>query len=286
MDLTMRINSGFKTMSKGQKLIAEYILAHYDKAAFMTAAKLASRIGVSESTVVRFADALGYDGYPKLQRALQEMIRTKLTTVQRIEMTGDQDEASILQSVFKTDMANIRSTLEEIDPEVFSQVVESIFSAKHIYILGLRSAAPLVQFFSYYLSFIFENITVVTSGVSDEFEQIFRAGEGDLLIGVSFPRYSSRTVEGINFAKKNGVKIVSITDSLLSPLASQADLCLVARSDMASFADSMVAAFSLVNALIVAIGSRKKDEISQYFTKLEAVWDEYSVYLGKDRNAN
>ncbi|MGI6116563.1 MurR/RpiR family transcriptional regulator, partial [Luoshenia tenuis] len=160
------------------------------------------------------------------------------------------------------------------------------FSAKHIYILGLRSAAPLVQFFSYYLSFIFENITVVTSGVSDVFEQIFRAGEGDLLIGVSFPRYSSRTVEGINFAKKNGVKIVSITDSLLSPLASQADLCLVARSDMASFADSMVAAFSLVNALIVAIGSRKKDEISQYFTKLEAVWDEYSVYLGKDRNAN
>jgi len=282
-DLIHRINANYKKMSKGQKLIAEYILNNYDKAAFMTASKLGQKVGVSESTVVRFANVLDYDGYPKLQKALQELIRTKLTTVQRIEMTSELDRSVIVKNVLKADMNNIRSTIEEVNNEIFEKVVDSIFQANSIYILGLRSAAPLAQFTGYYLNFIFDNVRVVTSGVNDIFEQLIHIRSGDLLIGISFPRYASRAIEAMAFAKERGAKTVALTDSHLSPLTTHADLSLLARSDMASFVDSLVAPLSLINALIVATGLRKGPDISSDFSKLEKIWDEYHVYVEKDR---
>ena len=283
-DLMYRINEKYKKMSKGQKLISEYIMNNYEKAAFMTASKLGNKVGVSESTVVRFANMLGYDGYPKLQKALQELIRNKLTTLQRIEMTSDLDESTLLKSVLKADMNNIRLTLEEVNKDDFDKVVESIFSARNIYILGLRSAAPLAHFMGYYLSFIFDNVRLVTSGINDILEQLVHISPQDLLIGISFPRYARRTVEAVNFAKGKGAKIVAITDAILSPLTSYADYILLARSDMASFVDSLVAPLSLINALIVAVGIRKKPDISSDFLELEKIWDDYQVYLSKDRS--
>jgi len=250
-DLINRINSSYKKMSKGQKLIAEYILNNYDKAAFMTASKLGIKVGVSESTVVRFANLLLYDGYPRLQKALQELIRNKLTTVQRIEMSSDLNQSIVLRTVLKADMNNIRLTIDEIDNDVFDEIVNEIFHAKQVYVLGLRSSAPLAQFLGYYLNFIFDNVRIVTSGVSDIFEQLMRIGEGDLLIGISFPRYSSRTIEAMSFVKEKKAKVIAITDSLHSPLSISADRCLIARSDMASFVDSLVAPLSIINALIV-----------------------------------
>ncbi len=282
-DLMHLINANYKRMSKGQKLIAEYILNSYDKAAFMTASKLGVKVGVSESTVVRFANALGYDGYPHLQKALQELIRNRLTTVQRIEMSSDLNQSMVLPTVLKADMNNIRLTIDEMNNDVFEAAVESILNARQVYVLGLRSAAPLAQFLSYYLSFILDNVRVVTSGVSDVFEQLMRINQDDILIGISFPRYSNRTIEAMSFTKAKGAKSIAITDSMLSPLVNHADFCLTARSDMASFVDSLVAPLSLINALIVAIGLRKRDDVSKYFSKLEKIWDEYKVYMGRDR---
>ncbi len=280
-DLIHRIESYYKKMSKGQKLIAEYIMNNYDKAAFMTAAKLGTVVGVSESTVVRFAGVLNYDGYPKLQKALQELIRNKLTTVQRIELSSELDQAVVLKSVLKADMQNIRQTIDEIDNEVFNDVVNKFLQARHIYVLGLRSASPLAQFMGYYLNFVFDNVRIVTSGVSDIFEQLFHIGRGDLLIGISFPRYASRTIEAMRFSRERGAHTVALTDSMLSPLTDYADCTLLARSDMASFVDSLVAPLSLINALIVAIGQIKKAEISSRFHQLEDIWAEYQVYVEK-----
>lgn len=282
-DLINRIDTNYKMLSKGQKLIAEYILNNYDKAAFMTASKLGDIVGVSESTVVRFANVLNYDGYPKLQKALQELIRNKLTTVQRIEMSSELDKSTILKSVLKSDMGNIRLTIEEINNDAFEHVVNSILSAKNIYVLGLRSAAPLAQFMGYYLNFIFDNVRIVTSGVNDIFEQVIHIGKDDLLIGISFPRYASRTIEAMRFSKERGAKTVALTDSMISPLTSFADYTLLARSDMASFVDSLVAPLSLINALIVAVGLFKKTDISSEFHELEQIWSDYRVYVEKER---
>lgn len=282
-DLINRIDTNYKKMSKGQKLIAEYILNNYDKAAFMTASRLGNIVGVSESTVVRFANVLDYDGYPKLQKALQELIRNKLTTVQRIEMSSELDKSMVLKNVLKADMNNIRLTIEEMNPEIFEDVVNSILNAKNIYVLGLRSAAPLAQFMGYYLSFIFDNVRIVTSGVNDIFEQLIHIDEGDLLIGISFPRYASRAIEAIRFCKERNAVTVALTDSMLSPLTAYADYTLLARSDMASFVDSLVAPLSLINALIVAIGLVRKTDISSEFHELEKIWYNYNVYVEKDR---
>lgn len=281
-DVIYRINTNFKKLSKGQKLIAEYMLNNYDKAAFLTASKLGNIVKVSESTVVRFANALGYDGYPKLQKALQELIRNKLTTIQRIELSSDLEQSMILKSVLKADLNNIRLTIEEANNEVFERVIDSIFKAKNIYILGIRSSAPLAQIMGYYLNFIFSNVKIVTSGVSDIFEQIIHIDSDDLLIGISFPRYSNRTIEAMSFCKEKGAEIVALTDSLLSPLTTFAEHTLLARSDMASFADSLVAPLSLINAIIVAISLRKKTDLSVQFTTLEKIWHEYHVYISKD----
>lgn len=278
-DIMKLIQVKFPRMSKGQKLIAEYILKHYDKAAFMTASKLGTTVGVSESTVVRFANELGFSGYPKLQKALQELIKTKLTSVQRIEISSDYiSEENVLKNVLKADMENIRATLEKINSSTFDDVVKAIFKAKRIYIVGFRSSQALANFLAFYLNLILDNVRLVSTEVSDVFEQLLRIGEGDIVIGIGFPRYSSRTVEALKFAKSKDAEVIAITDSLLSPLASNADYTLITQSNMASFVDSLVAPLSVINALIIAVGMREKDRISETFNYLEKIWDEYNVY--------
>ncbi len=279
-DLIHSITQQIPGFSKGQKRIAQYILNHYDKAAFMTAAKLGTTVGVSESTVVRFASELGFEGYPQLQRALQELIRNRLTAVQRMEVISDQiGEGDVLHKVLNLDIEKIRRTMEKASVEDFEQAVDIIVNAKNIYILGVRSASALSGFMSFYFNQIFESVRLVnTTSTSEMFEQIMRIREGDVFIGITFPRYSKRTVNAARFAKKNGAKVIAITDSDLSPIAEIADHLLLARSDMASFVDSLVAPLSLINALIVAIGIRKKDEISSIYERLEQIWDEYNVY--------
>lgn len=279
-DMIKRIQQALPDMSKGQKLIANYIVNHYEKAAFMTAARLGEVVGVSESTVVRFAIELGYDGYPKLQKVLQELIKSKLTAVQRIEVSTNRiNEENILRSVLQSDMEKIKLTLEEIDLAGFNAIVEAILNAKKIYILGVRSSAPLASFLGFYFNLIFDNVRLVhTTSVSEMFEQILRAGEGDIVIGISFPRYSKRTIKAMQFVKSQGATVIAVTDSSESPLADCADHCITARSDMASFVDSLVAPLSVINALIVAIGMRKKESVYNTFERLETIWDEYQVY--------
>ncbi|GCD09588.1 MurR/RpiR family transcriptional regulator [Clostridium tagluense] len=284
-DLMRAIQVKFPRLSKGQKLIAEYILKHYDKAAFMTAAKLGSSVGVSESTVVRFANELGFSGYPKLQKSLQELIKNKLTTVQRIELSNDFiTQENALKGVLKADMENIRATLEKINHKTFEDVVNSLFKAKKIYIIGLRSSSALAEFLAFYLNLILDNVKVVAYGVSDIFEQIINVSEEDVLIGIGFPRYATRTIEALAFAKSRNADVVAITDSLLSPLAAKADYTLIAQSNMASFVDSLVAPLSVINALIIAVGLREKEKISRTFSTLESIWEEYQVYSYKDKN--
>ena len=280
-ELIQRLNHSGKKLSKSHRRIAECIVTHYDKVVFMTASRLGEYVGVSESTVVRFAAALGYSGYPQLQKALQELIRHRLTASQRFEMTSDMDHAQVLNKVLKADMQNIRSTLDELDVGAFEKAVDSIIQARHVYVMGLRASAPIAQFFVHYLRFIFPDVDCVTSGVSDVFEQLARIGEGDLLIGISFPRYTSRTVEAMEFARSRGAGLIAITDGPLSPLHSTADICLNAKSDMASFVDSFAAPLSLINALIVALSQRRRQEVSEYFSNIESIWNDYSVYLAK-----
>lgn len=284
-DLINQIQKEFPKLSKGQKLIAQYIIDDYDKAAFMTASKLANKVGVSESTVVRFANALGFEGYPQLQKGLEEIIKTKLTTVQRVEMASEySNEGAILKKVLKSDMDNIRTTLEKIDYDLFQQAVDKICDAEKIYIVGLRSSTALADYFGFYLNLILDNVKIVSHGISNMFEQILRISEKDLIIGIGFPRYSLQTLDVLKYAKEQGTTVIGITDSLLSPLASIADYPLIAKSNMASFVDSLVAPLSLINALIVAVGMREKDEITEYFNKLEGIWEEYNVYERKDQN--
>ena len=282
-ELIQRLNQSGRKLSKSHRRIAECIVSHYDKAAFMTASRLGEYVGVSESTVVRFASTLGYEGYPQLQKALQELIRHRLTASQRFEMTSDMDQTQVLNKVLKADMQNIRTTIDELDTAVFENVVELLLRAKYIYVLGQRASAPLAQFMAHYLGFIFSNVELVTSGVSDVFEQLARIDEDDVLIGISFPRYSSRTIEAMAFAKSRGAELVAITDGPLSPLHAAADLCLTAKSDMASFVDSLVAPLSLINALIVAIGLERKEELSDHFRQLEEIWQQNHIYLERDK---
>ena len=283
-DILTRIQGEMKGFSKGQKLIANYILNSYDKAAFMTASKLGRTVKVSESTVVRFAAELGYDGYPAMQKALQEMIRNKLTAVQRIEVSNDRmSNHDILPMVMHADAENIRLTLEEVDRGTFDAAVEAILGARRIYILGVRSAYALSSFLGFYFNMMFENVMVVhTNSSSELFEQILRIGEGDVLVGISFPRYSKRTLKAVGYAKERGASAIAITDSQASPLAGMADYTLLARSDMVSFVDSLVAPLSLVNALIAAVSRKKGAEIQGTFSKLEQIWDEYQVYEKND----
>ena len=279
-DILTVIQENMDSFSKGQKKIAGFILDSYDKAAFMTASRLGKKVGVSESTVVRFASELGYDGYPDMQRSLQKMIRNRLTTVQRIEVTNDRlGDQDLLSMVLQSDIDKIRQTLEELDRESFNRTVDAIVSARKIYIIGVRSSAALASFLHFYFNLIFDNVVLVSASTASEvFEGLLRVGEEDVVIGVSFPRYSSRTVQAMSFARDRGAVTVAITDSEASPLAVISKYVLMARSDMASFVDSLVAPLSLVNALLVAVSQRKNDDLARTFRTLEDIWDEYGVY--------
>ncbi|MBD5150832.1 MAG: MurR/RpiR family transcriptional regulator [Oscillibacter sp.] len=285
-DVLHTIQENMPRLSKGQKRIAAYILSDYDKAAFMTASKLGGLVDVSESTVVRFAALLGYDGYPAMQKALQEMVRSKLTSIQRIQASNDRlFSTDVVASVLQTDMEKIRIAIEELDRSVFNAVVDKLVSARHIYILGVRSSSFLAGYLHFYLHLIFENVTLVTSNsAGDILESILRIGPGDVLVGISFPRYSKSTVKGVQFAHDRGADVVAITDSDMSPLYPLASAVLMARSDMISFVDSLVAPFSLLNALIVAAGHRKDTDISHIFNRLESIWDEYGVFGYSDES--
>lgn len=287
-DLLNNIKSMFPTFSKGQKYIARYIIEHYDKAAFMTASKLGGIVGVSESTVVRFASELGFEGYPELQKALQEMIRNKLTSVQRIEVSTDiLGDGDILDKVFNSDIDKIKKTLAEISREDFNGAADAIASARKIYIFGVRSAAALASFIGFYFNLILDNVKLIhTTSDSELFEQILHVGPEDVVIGISFPRYSSRTVKAMKYSSDRGATVISITDSDLSPLYQYSNYNLLAKSDMVSFADSLVAPLSLVNALIVAVGMKRQDEVYDTFAELERIWDEYEVYEKADDSNN
>ncbi|MBQ6633858.1 MAG: MurR/RpiR family transcriptional regulator [Ruminococcus sp.] len=279
-DLFTLINERMHSLSKGHKLIANYILSHYDKAAFMTAQKLGRTVGVSESTTVRFAAELGFEGYPELQKALKDLVRNKLTSVQRMEATSEViDSDNVLERVLSLDIERIRRTMEETSVEDFNSAVDKIVSADTIYIVGTRSAASIASFLSYYLGLLFPRVKLVVSATSSElFERIMRIDEKDAMIGISFPRYSKQTVQALRYAKDNGAKVIAITDSQNAPIARYADSLLIARSDMASFVDSLVAPLSLINALIVAASTRNLDASYETFERLEKVWEEYDVY--------
>ena len=286
-NLLVRIDLSRKDFSKGQRKIADYIEEHYDSAAFMTAAKLGDEVGVSESTVVRFATQIGYDGFPYLQKAMQEMIRNKLTSVQRIEVTSSRiGNSNVLDSVLNQDIDKIRRTIEETSHEDFNRAVDEICNAKRIYIFGVRSTGAIAGFLAYYFELIFDNVVLInTTSATSTYEHIFRITEDDVMIGISFPRYSSMAIEAMDFARSRGAHAVAITDSMASPLVQSADSILIARSDMASIVDSLVAPLSLINALIVATVLKKKDEVSETFHALEDVWNREGVYTNHDEKA-
>ncbi len=279
-NLLSRINEMKSGFSKGQRLIAGFITEHYDKAAFMTAAKLGSTVGVSESTVVRFATELGYDGYPKMQKAMQEMIRDKLTSVQRIEVTQSRiSGGNVLENVLTKDIEKIRRTIEETSKEDFEKAVEAISQAGTIYIFAVRSSAALASFLGYYYSLIFENVKVISNyGETEIYEKLFRISSEDVIIGISFPRYSNAAIQAMTFAKRRGAKVIALTDSMASPIAAVADDILIAKSDMAAVVDSLVAPLSMINALIVATVLKMDDEVKHTFGMLEGIWQEYDVY--------
>ena len=279
-DILTKIETMMPEFSKGQKAIGRYMLEHYDKAAYLTASKLGAVVRVSESTVVRFAIELGFEGYPELQKSLQELIRTKLTSVQRMEITNDRiGDGEVLTKILSGDIDKIRTTLDRIDPKAFDAAVDAIIGAKHIYISGMRSASLLSGFLGYYFNLMFDDVrTVQATSSSEMFEQMFRIDAGDVFIGISFPRYSKRIIDAMDYAKSKGAVTVALTDSDTSPLAAGADHLLIARSDMASFVDSYVAPLSVINALIVAVSKKKKQDVAETFEKLEAIWEEYDVY--------
>jgi DNA-binding MurR/RpiR family transcriptional regulator len=279
-DLLSVLSKGGNKFSKGQRIIAKYILSNYDKAAFMTAGRLGKIVGVSESTVVRFAAELGYDGYPSMRKALQEMIRNRLTSVQRIEVAKSMiDDNDIVRSIIGSDIQNLQATLEILEQDSFNKFVDSIIEAKNIYIVGMRTSTSLSSFLGLYLNLLRSNVSVIhDTAASEVFEQIIRIGEGDLFIAISFPRYSSHTVDAMEFAKKMGAMTAAITDGPASPLNGIADVCLHAKSDMVSFLDSLVAPMSLINAIIIAVGIKNKENLSKTFERLETVWSENKVY--------
>lgn len=279
-DLISIINEHSPDFSKGQRRIAQYIIENYDKCAYMTASKLGSLVDVSESTVVRFANELGFEGYPEMQRAMQEFIRTKLTSFQRVEVTNNLiGDGEVLDKVLLSDVEKIKHTLDSIDRNSFNEAVDKIISAKHIYIIGVRSASTLAGFLNYNFRMIFDNIHFVqTTSGSEMFEQILKISPDDVLIAISFPRYSKRIINAVEFAKSKGADVIALTDTEQSPIASGADQLLLAKSDMASFVDSLVAPLSIINAIIVAVAKKKNDSITERLRELEQIWDEYDVY--------
>lgn len=285
-ELLVKMNEKYARLSKGQKRLVDYISENYDKAVFLTAAKLGKTVGVSESTVVRFATQLGYSGYPEFQKALEELVRNKLNSIQRMEVTyGRITQSEILETVLQSDIDKIKQTLVNIEHNAFEQAVDTMIAAKKIYIVGIRSCAPLAQFLAFYLNLIFDNVVLVnTDGFNEIFEQLIRIGEEDVIIGISFPRYSMRTLKALEFASNRKAKVITLTDSIHSPMNLYSSCNLIARSDMASIVDSLVAPLSVVNALIVALCMKKQDEVVKTLETLEGIWDEYQVYSNDELN--
>ena len=285
-DLITRINDKFRTMSKSHKAIAGYIKEHYDQAVFMTAAKLGEALGISESTVVRFASGLGYEGYPEFQKALEEWVKNKLSDVQRINVKyGHSSQSEILSSVLGADIEKIQDTIVNLDPHAFEMAVSAILEARTVYIIGLRSCAPLADFLQFYLNMIRPNVVLLnTTSVSETFEQMIRIDEKDAIIGISFPRYSMRTLKAMEFANDRNAKVISVTDSIHSPMCLYSSLNLLARSDMVSIVDSLVAPLSVINALVVAMCLKRPQEVKKNLEALEDAWNNYQVYLNDEIN--
>ncbi len=279
-DISAKIEAMIPSFSKGQKRIAEAILKNYDRAAYMTAAKLGEMVGVSESTVVRFAIELGFDGYPELQKAVQELVRAKLTPNQRIEVTNlRMGNSDLLESVLCSDISKLKYTLENIDHAAFDGAVNDLLRAKTIYIIGVRSSASLASFLNFNLSLIMDNVKFVQPTSSSEvFEQLLDIGENDAIVAISFPRYSSKIVHAVHYAQSRGATVIALTDSAASPIASDATHVLTAQSDMVSFVDSLVAPLSIINAILVAVTKKRQAEVKERFDRLERVWDEYEIY--------
>lgn len=284
--LLSKMNVQYQNFSKGQKKLAAYIKENYDKAAFLTAAKLGETVGVSESTVVRFATHLGYKGYPEFQRELEALVRNKLNSIQRMEVTyGKVPQSEILDTVLHSDIDKIKMTLEAVDHEAFNLAVETILEAKNIYVVGIRSCAPLAEFLAFYLNLIFDGVRLLnTNSASELFEQMIRIGEKDVIIGISFPRYSMRTLKALEFANNRNAKVITLTDSIHSPMNLYSSCNLIARSDMASIVDSLVAPLSVINALVVALSMRKQKTVVATLEALEKIWDEYQVYNNDEIN--
>lgn len=284
--LLSKMNVQYQNFSKGQKKLAAYIKENYDKAAFLTAAKLGETVGVSESTVVRFATHLGYKGYPEFQRELEELVRNKLNSIQRMEVTyGKVPQSEILDTVLHSDIDKIKMTLEAVEHEAFNLAVETILEAKNIYVVGIRSCAPLAEFLAFYLNLIFDGVRLLnTNSASELFEQMIRIGEKDVIIGISFPRYSMRTLKALEFANNRNAKVITLTDSIHSPMNLYSSCNLIARSDMASIVDSLVAPLSVINALVVALSMRKQKTVVATLEALEKIWDEYQVYNNDEIN--
>ncbi len=285
-DILVRINEKMNTMSKSHKAIAGYIMEHYDQAVFMTAAKLGEELGISESTVVRFASGLGYEGYPEFQKALEEWVKNKLSSVQKMGAKyGQSSQSEILSSVLNADIEKIQDTIGNLDPNAFEMAVSSILEAKNVYIIGLRSCAPLANFLHFYLNMIRGNVTLLSStSISETFEQMLRIDNEDVIIGISFPRYSMRTLKALEFANDRNAKVISLTDSIHSPMCLYSSCNLLARSDMVSIVDSLVAPLSVINALVVALCLKRPTEVKKSLETLEDVWNNYQVYLNDEIN--
>lgn len=280
MDLITHIKREMAGFSKGQRRIATYILEHYDEAAFMTAYRLGETVGVSESTVVRFATELGFSGYPQLQKAVQKLIRSKLTSVQRVEVSRlRMRDDEVLDSVMSYDMANIRQTLEEMPRDVFEEAVQALVGARHVYVFGAGSCRALAQFAAFYLKLLLPDVRLInTSGETEILEELYAISPEDALLVVSFPRYSSRSVKATHFAHSRGAKVVAVTDSILSPVAQLSTSLLLAHSDMPTVVDSLAAPLSVINALLVAISLKRADENRDRLTELENLWEAYQIY--------
>lgn len=285
-DIITRINERFAAMSKSHKAIAAFITDHYDQAVFMTAAKLGEELGISESTVVRFAAGLGYEGYPEFQQALAEWVQSKLGKVQKMNVKyGKSTQSEILSAVLSSDIEKIQDTMQNLDPVAFEAAVDSILEAEMIYIVGIRSCEPLADFLSFYLNMIRGNVQLLrTTSVSEMFEQMIRIGENDVMIGISFPRYSMRTLKAMEFANDRNAKVITITDSIHSPMNLYSSCNLLARSDMVSIVDSLVAPLSVINALVVALCLKRSDEVKKNLEMLEDAWNNYQVYLNDEIN--
>ena len=279
-DILRALEQRLPTFSKGQRVLARFVLENYDKAAFMTASRLGAAVGVSESTVVRFAAELGFRGYPGMKKALQEVVRSRLTAVERLEVAEQtMNTQDVARAVLRADIANLQATLDDTDEAAFNTAVDRILSARRIFIVGMRTSTTLANFLGFYLNLLRDNVHVIQDTAAMEvYEQMLRVREGDLVIGISFPRYSNRTINAMKYARDRGAGTLGITDTKASPLADYADVCLFAKSEMVSFLDSLVAPMGLINALIVAIGTRDREHTRQTFKDLEDIWSEYGVY--------